>query len=399
MLGGANGGGKKRPREEYPTSPTFADAPCDTMAALLLVRSGYQCVVARKAGGTKAKPRAPTTFILSPFPVCLTSQIYAIVDPTLADKQLQALAKDGAVRLLRVQTSTCDSAVVLQQDYQAFLSSLLPPEGSEDSGSGSASGSGSGGGGSGGGGSGSASGGGGVRGSGGTSGGGSGGSSGAGASAVPSASGGPVPPLTGPPLTPVLRAALSAFASVQLKMTAPLVSVRALGEALVAEVEASLTVPLAKSATEPSGRGSGGSGGSGASGAPLPAGRSATVPPRSSAPGTGGAPGGCTFSPDALLGALLEAGLVARSTEGGVPSLWVILPRARTFLESLEAGRKELAQVLGRRQFREMPRRELAKRGLHQTPLSLQYILRDALGRKEVAVVPSASGDFVRLTG
>ncbi len=46
---------------------------------------------------------------------------YAIVDPTLADKQLQALAKDGAVRLLRVQTSTCDSAVVLQQDYQAFV--------------------------------------------------------------------------------------------------------------------------------------------------------------------------------------------------------------------------------------------------------------------------------------
>jgi hypothetical protein len=39
----------------------------------------------------------------------------------LADKQLQALAKDGAVRLLRVQTSTCDSAVVLQQDYQAFV--------------------------------------------------------------------------------------------------------------------------------------------------------------------------------------------------------------------------------------------------------------------------------------
>ncbi len=102
-------------------------------------------------------------------------------------------------------------------------------------------------------------------------------------------------------------------------------------------------------------------------------------------------------SPDALVGALLEAGLVARASEGGVPSLWVILPRSRAFLEALEAGRRELDQVLRRTQFREMARRELVKRGLRQTPLPLQYILRDAQGRHAVAIVPTASGDFVRL--
>ncbi|GJP30511.1 hypothetical protein CLOM_g5938 [Closterium sp. NIES-68] len=98
--------------EESTTPPVEMDdldaiaaaIPCDTLAAVLFLRSSFPASISKVASS------------LPPF--ALLSQIYTVVPHrTTVDRQIEMLQKSASVRVIRLMSSRSDFAVLLSEDY------------------------------------------------------------------------------------------------------------------------------------------------------------------------------------------------------------------------------------------------------------------------------------------
>ncbi|KEP60152.1 UNVERIFIED_CONTAM: hypothetical protein HHA_288230 [Hammondia hammondi] len=104
-------------------------------------------------------------------------------------------------------------------------------------------------------------------------------------------------------------------------------------------------------------------------------------------------------STDELLLLLHELNLLHSVPGASQSRVSLCLPQQGLFVRWLTAGRNEVLTRLHARKFKEMPWRDVERRGLLRTGLGSRFVLLDLKGKKDVEAVEIASGLVVRLPG
>nr|PIM01803.1 serine-threonine protein kinase 19 [Toxoplasma gondii COUG] len=104
-------------------------------------------------------------------------------------------------------------------------------------------------------------------------------------------------------------------------------------------------------------------------------------------------------STDELLLLLHELNLLHSAPGASQSRVSLCLPQQGLFVRWLTAGRNEVLTRLHARKFKEMPWRDVERRGLLRSGLGSRFVLLDVKGKKDVEAVEITSGLVVRIPG
>eukprot|EP01111_Echinosteliopsis_oligospora_P006443 TRINITY_DN2058_c0_g1_i1.p1 TRINITY_DN2058_c0_g1~~TRINITY_DN2058_c0_g1_i1.p1 ORF type:complete len:230 (+),score=51.47 TRINITY_DN2058_c0_g1_i1:252-941(+) len=95
------------------------------------------------------------------------------------------------------------------------------------------------------------------------------------------------------------------------------------------------------------------------------------------------------------ISAMVNAGILLMDE---ADSFWFAIPLSGAYVASLSRGRKEILSMLKRQKFKELLLRDMEKKKLRYSTLSVSYLVKDMLGSGSLESVPTTVGPLLRMS-